>query len=76
MHNFKGSGGTNFNFNSDLSGNVIIDRPDDCWRLEVPGQDLLEFVSHYVSNQRISELEQADYRQVLGLKGRLPQTDR
>jgi len=47
-HHFKAKGGTHFNFNSDLSGDVRVHRSaehDD--RAELPAADLLEFVEWY-----------------------------
>jgi hypothetical protein len=47
-HHFQAKGGTVFNFNSDLSGDVRVHRSaehDD--RAELPAADLLEFVDWY-----------------------------
>jgi hypothetical protein len=45
-HHFKAKGGTSFNFNSDLSGDVNIAVPAD-YGTFAPGADLLEFVDWY-----------------------------
>ncbi len=47
MHHFKAKGGTHFNFNSDMSGEVQIHREPDDAQGYVDGADLLEFVRWY-----------------------------
>jgi len=54
-----------FNFNSDLSGNVLIRVSDR--EIEVPGDDLLGFIANYVRNRRISQLEQATAEEIFQL---------
>jgi hypothetical protein len=56
---------TFFNFNSDLSGDVTIQRGDST--IEVPGDHLMQFIANYIRRQKIEALEQADDRQILGL---------
>lgn len=65
MHFFLGTEGTEFNYNSDLSGEVIIKVQNEVIR--VPGDDLLEFVASYVRSRKISKLEDLDYTDVLGI---------
>lgn len=57
--------GVVFNFNADLSGVVSIAINDKM--LDVPGDALLAFIANYVRYERISELEQMDSHEVLGL---------
>lgn len=56
---------TLFLYNSDLSGVVVIQRGDD--EIEVPSEDLLSFVAEHVRSERMSALEQASFRELLGL---------
>ena len=76
---------TIFHFNSDLSGDVTIvrrQRPTDettneemrvindaSVEIQVPGEHLLQFVAAHVVSERISELEDMDWREALGLHG-------
>ncbi len=65
MHTFRGNGGTTFNYNSDFSGEVIINdiNGND---VKVEGSDILEFVALcYVQGKKIERLEQADYEELL-----------
>lgn len=48
-----------FNYNSDLSGDVIISYKDHQGGCRVSGTALLAFVAEYVRRQRISALEDA-----------------
>lgn len=69
MHLFKTGDDdtrTAFAFNSDLSGNVRITAANGR-AIEIPGEHLLQFIANYVRSERISALEQADDRTVLGL---------
>jgi len=64
MHNYKGSEGTSFNYNSDFSGNVIIIK--DKKQFEVSGKDILEFVAYnYIQPTKISKIEDMDYKELL-----------
>lgn len=60
-------GKTNFNFNSDLSGDVVITN-DAGTTIMVPGGDLVAFVAEYVRQQRIAEIENMTALEVLDLK--------
>lgn len=65
MHTFKGSEGTIFNYNSDFSGEVIINDVNGN-DVKVKGSDILEFVALcYVQGKKIERLEQADYEELL-----------
>lgn len=66
MHTYT-CGTTTFNFNSDISGEVTIRRPDGA-ALNVPGGDLVAFVAEYVRQRRFSELESMTALEVLGVK--------
>ncbi len=51
-------------------GNVLIcksERPGVTQEMEVPVEDLLEFVSLLVRNERIAALEQATAEKILGV---------
>ena len=67
MHSFTAQNGTVFNFNSDLSGNVIVSM-DNQYRVEVPGDDLLEFVAEVVKDRRISDLDDSLPHEIFGIK--------
>lgn len=65
MHTFKGNEGATFNYNSDFSGEVIINdiNGND---VKVEGSDILEFIALcYVQGKKIERLEQADYEELL-----------
>ncbi len=62
-------GTTNFTFNTDLSGAVIIRLPDGS-SLDVPGGDIVSFVADYVRRRRIAELEDSEAFAILGFKPR------
>lgn len=47
MHHFKAKGGTHFNFNSDMSGDVQIHKMPNSAVRYVSGPDLLEFARWY-----------------------------
>ena len=57
---------TEFNFNSDLSGNVEI-RADDGPRFSVPAKHLLQFAAEIVRRQRIAALESAHDAEILSV---------
>jgi len=63
-HSFRGGSGTTFSFNADLSGKVRIDPPGQP-TIEVPGQDLIDLIAHYVVRQKILRLENADSDEIL-----------
>lgn len=71
MHSLDGSFGTTFHFNSDLSGDVRIIphnwRGKETPETHIPGRDILDLVAHYVTNERISKLKQADTAEILGV---------
>ena len=59
---------TEFNFNSDLSGNVEIVAPSGS-RLSIPCKHLLAFAAEVVRRDKTSALEDASDQQILGLRG-------
>jgi len=65
MNTFKGIGGSTFFFNSDFSGEVIIE-DDDSGRVTIEGKAILEFVALcYVQSKKIEQLEQMCYEELL-----------
>ncbi len=62
--------GTVFKYDSDFSGTVTIQTQSDGFqkRLEINGEDILEFVAQFVINSKISELEQLSPSEVLGVR--------
>lgn len=65
MRSFKASNGTLFNYNSDLSGDIIV-RDSDGLGVEhsIPGEDLAEFIWECLEKpRRIAELEATDWRE-------------
>ena len=61
-------GRINFNYNSDLSGDVIISTALRHNELHVPGEALLAFMANYVRQQRIGVLEDASNSEILGVR--------
>ena len=61
-------GKVTFNYNSDLSGDVIISTALRHNELHVPGTALLAFVANYVRRQRIGALEDASENEILGVQ--------
>ncbi len=81
MHSLHCKGGTTFHFNSDLSGEVIVQTgctSDESGivraehEIEVAGRDILALVAHHLVNERIARLEQMGNAEVLGLE-RIPE---
>ena len=60
-------GKVTFNYNSDLSGDIIISTALRYNELQVPGEALLAFVAEYVRRQRIGALEDASASEILGV---------
>lgn len=58
MHTFEGDGGTRIHFNGGGDGTAVVHSPlgpDE--GVEVPCQDLVDFVAELVRRERISRLE-------------------
>ena len=63
MHTWNGKD-SKIDYNSDLSGNLIITGKDtsswsapDITSVQIPAEDILEFVGTQLKNRKISELE-------------------
>ena len=71
IHSFYASQGTVFFHNGDFSGEVIVRVPEskneDQQEVEVPFEDLKEFVAKYICSEKISKLEDAEPDEILGL---------
>lgn len=64
MRTFKGSNGTTFTFNSDFSGEVIVQTP--LGRSTIPAEDLKELIAYnVVAPKRIREIEQGSADELL-----------
>lgn len=67
MHSFHGKS-VNIHYDSDiLSGECIVVNKENGEEIRVSGSDLLDFVAEYVKCKRISELENANTIQILGI---------
>lgn len=65
MYTFKGDKGAVFIYNSDLSGEVIVQDIDGN-EVKIDGGDILDFVAYcFVLGGKIEKLEQADSRELL-----------
>ena len=67
MRTFNGKK-TTIHYNSDMSGNCIIFNKETEQEVEVPCEDILDFVADYVRSQKIGKLEQIDSKKILGLE--------
>jgi hypothetical protein len=61
-----GLNGYNANYNSDMSGGVILSDPSGN-ELTIPGKFLLEFVASYVAGRKIATIERASCAGILGI---------
>ena len=66
MHTFNGKK-TIIHYNSDMSGDCIIFNKETEQEVEVPCEDILDFVANYVRSQKIGKLEQMETKDILGL---------
>lgn len=66
MHSFNGNK-TTVHYNSDMSGDCVIFNKETEQEVEVPCEDILEFIADYVRSQKIGKLEQMDSKKILGL---------
>ena len=70
MHDFKGEKGTLFLHNS-FSGDVLVINPNhesnDPQEIEIPFEDMKEFVAESVRWKKINKLENAEVNELLGL---------
>lgn len=71
MHTFQNNGVV-FRYDADVPfGRVLICKFTDSERvneIDVNGEALLEFVAQYIRAEKISKIEQASWREVLGLE--------
>ena len=63
-----GSPDTAFHYNSDLSGDVEIGNLKARTSVKVPGVHLLQFVASIVRQRRISDLENTEWPEILGIE--------
>ena len=56
---------TIFNYNSDLSGDVILINKDTKAEFVVPGKDILKFVANYVRDKKIATIEDMNTEEIL-----------
>ena len=71
MHSFDGTS-CSINHNSDMSGDIIIKSktPDENGKypeVSILGKDVLKFVAEYVRTNKISKIEKASWKKLLGL---------
>lgn len=64
MHSYQSENGTWFNFNSDLSGEVLIHAEKLC-EVRINGDDLMEFAAEVIRSRRISQLEEMPWQDLL-----------
>lgn len=66
MHTYEAKGGTVFNYNSDVSGEVMIVEEGSEHIIEVLGKDLIDFIAYcFVLPKRIAALEDASSESAL-----------
>lgn len=66
MHTFTGRKSL-FQANSDLSGDCYIVETETGRGIDVPCDDILDFVAEYIRSRRIGEIEQMSTKDILGL---------
>lgn len=67
MHTFNGNS-CNIHYNSDFSGEAIIYNKNDNTEICVDSQDLINFVAEYVRSKKVSQLENMDSDEILGVE--------
>ena len=67
MHSFNG-GSCIIHYDGDFDGEVIICNKNDNTEIRIDIHDLINFVSEYVRNKKISQLENMSTNEVLGAK--------
>jgi hypothetical protein len=72
MHRYIAKGGTIFNHNGDLSGDTLIVVEAERMKhvcgvvvVNIPAQDMLDFIADYVRMRKITALEQATSEELL-----------
>lgn len=66
MHTFDGKQ-ARIHYNLDMSGDCFIINKETNQRIDVPCEDILDFVANYVKNRKIDKLEQMETIDVLGI---------
>ena len=64
MHTHLSKNGTLFHYNSDFSGDIIIDFSGK-ENIEVDGYDVLELVAEFIRNEKISLINQMETNDIL-----------
>jgi len=65
MHSYDGKSCI-FHFNSDLTGDIIIQNKIDESKIRIDAEDVLKFVAfEYILSNKINELEQMNYKDLL-----------
>ena len=67
MHTFNGKS-CNIHYNSDFSGKAIIYNKNDHTEMCVDSQDLINFVAEYVRSKKVSQLENMNSDEILGVE--------
>ena len=68
MHTYVSDNGTVFNFNSDMSGQVIIVRSTGSEEFRISVEDLIEFVAfNVILPNKIQKLENMDWEDLVNL---------
>lgn len=67
MHTFNGKS-CNIHYNSDFSGEAIIYSKNDHTEMRVDSQDLINFVAEYVRSKKVSQLENMNSDEILGVE--------
>ena len=66
MHTFEGDSCIFF-FDAGLTGDLIIQKKGNDFELRIEAEDVLKLVAYeYVLSNKIRELEQMDYKKLLG----------
>lgn len=67
MHSFNGKSCT-MHYNGDFSGEVTICNKNDNTEVHVDAQDLINFVAEYVRSKKVSQLENMNSNEILGVE--------
>ena len=68
MHLFQGEKDTNFHYNSDLSGDVIIISGGE--EITIAGSDILGLIAEFIREQEIEKIEQMTVNELIGINER------
>jgi len=64
MHTFAGKTCV-IHHNSDMSGSIDIIQRDTNEAVKISGEDILEFVADFIRSEKISKLEQSNWKDIL-----------